>query len=377
MNNEAQAFDATATVDGELKCRDCGAVLKYAPGTAKLKCEYCGAANEIAAADVAVQTEAVREIEFERFLSERFDKEEKQTVVTVKCGGCGANVSLKPNVTSDACPFCATNLVVTNGSTSSILKPKSLLPFKIEQKAAFQKFRDWLGGLWFAPNQLKRYAQSDSRLTGMYIPYWTYDSSTRSAYAGERGTDYTVSESYTTVENGKSVTKTIQVTRTRWDPVAGRVARDFDDVLVVASRSLPENYARALEPWDLQELVAFNEKFLSGYRTESYQVDVKQGWGKAMGIMEDTIRADVCRDIGGDHQRIHSLNTSYDATTFKHALLPIWISAYRYHGKAYRFLVNGRTGEVQGERPWSWAKIAGAVLVILSLIGIGLYFGGE
>lgn len=377
MNDEAQDFDATAAIHGELKCRDCGAVLKYAPGTTCLKCEYCGAVNEIAAADASRQTDAVHEIDFEKFLSDSFDKEEKQTVVTVKCGGCGANVSLKPNVTADACPFCATNLVVTSGSTSSILKPKSLLPFKIAQQDAFQRFRNWLEGLWFAPNKLKRYAQSDSRLTGMYIPYWTYDSATRSSYAGERGTDYTVTESYVTTENGRTVTKTRQVTKTRWEPVSGRVSRDFDDVLVMASRSLPEGYARALEPWDLKELTAFNEKFLSGYRTESYQVDVKQGWGKATGIMEESIRVDVCRDIGGDHQRIHSLDTSYDATTFKHTLLPIWISAYRYHGKVYRFLVNGRTGEVQGERPWSWAKIAGVALAVSALIGLGYYFSGN
>jgi len=87
------------------------------------------------------------------------------------------------------------------------------------------------------------------------------------------------------------------------------------------------------------------------------------------------IRTDVCRDIGGDHQRIHSLKTEFDKTTFKHILLPIWISSYRYHGKVYRFLVNGRTGEVQGERPMSWIKIAGtAVLVIAIAAALYLHF---
>lgn len=372
------AFDTNAAVDGELKCRDCGAVLKYAPGTVHLKCEYCGAANEIAGTGNAeADAAATREIDFEKFLSESFSKEEKQDVVTVKCGGCGANVSLKPNVTADACPFCATNLVVTNGSTSSILKPKSLLPFKIEKGDALQRFRKWLSGLWFAPNKLKHYAQNDSGLSGMYIPYWTYDSKTASSYRGERGDDYTVSESYTTTENGKAVTRTRMVTKTRWTSVSGSVKDDFDDVLVVASKSLPVSYAQALEPWDLKELTAFNEKFLSGYRTESYQIDVKEGWDHARKIMDGRIRVSVCRDIGGNHQRIHALNTSYAGTTFKHALFPIWISAYRYHGKVYRFLVNGRTGEVQGERPWSWAKIAGAVLLVAVLVGIGAYFGGN
>ena len=47
---------------------------------------------------------------------------------------------------------------------------------------------------------------------------------------------------------------------------------------------------------------------------------------------------------------------------FKHGLLPMWICAYRYKDKVFRFLVNARTGEVQGERPWSWIKISLAVI---------------
>ena len=62
-----------------------------------------------------------------------------------------------------------------------------------------------------------------------------------------------------------------------------------------------------------------------------------------------------------------------EQVTFKHTLLPIWISAYRYREKTYRFLVNARTGEVQGERPWSWIKILLLVVAILMVIaGIAL-----
>ena len=40
--------------------------------------------------------------------------------------------------------------------------------------------------------------------------------------------------------------------------------------------------------------------------------------------------------------------------------------------KPYRFLINGRTGEVQGERPWSWAKILLLVLGIAAAIIIAI-----
>ena len=50
-------------------------------------------------------------------------------------------------------------------------------------------------------------------------------------------------------------------------------------------------------------------------------------------------------------------------------LLPVWASAYRYRGKRYQFIVNGQTGEVQGERPWSWLRIGLAVAAGLIVAG--------
>lgn len=84
--------------------------------------------------------------------------------------------------------------------------------------------------------------------------------------------------------------------------------------------------------------------------------------------MENKIREDIEDDIGGDRQIINTTNTDYNDITFKHILLPIWISAYKYNNKVYRFMINGRTGEVQGERPYSWIKITLAILLAIIVI---------
>ena len=97
----------------------------------------------------------------------------------------------------------------------------------------------------------------------------------------------------------------------------------------------------------------------------------------AKGIMANTIHATIRADIGGDHQRIHSADTRYRDVTFKHILLPVWISAYRYHERVFRFLVNARTGEVQGERPYSWVKITLAILAALAVIAILMMIFGR
>jgi hypothetical protein len=150
------------------------------------------------------------------------------------------------------------------------------------------------------------------------------------------------------------------------------VWRNFDDVLVLASRSLPAHHTEALEPWDLKNLEPYKDEYLSGFRAESYRVGLEPGFDRAKEIMAGVIDGDVRRDIGGDEQRVHSIRTQYNDVTFKHILLPIWISAYRWKEKVYRFVVNGRTGEVQGERPWSVVKILLAVLAALALIGGGI-----
>jgi len=150
--------------------------------------------------------------------------------------------------------------------------------------------------------------------------------------------------------------------------VSGQVQNNFDDILVIASHSLPKKYTERLEPWNLSQLVSYNDKYLSGFRSESYQVDVPTGLNEAKEKMTPTIRTTISRDIGGDEQRIVSMNTSYSDITFKHILLPIWISSYRFKDKVYRFLINGQTGEVQGERPYSAIKIILTVLVVIAVI---------
>ena len=184
-----------------------------------------------------------------------------------------------------------------------------------------------------------------------------------------RGMNYM--ETYTVTVNGRTETRTR--TKIIWTPASGFVNNAFDDVLVMASRSLPEKYADALEPWDLKSLNEFSEKFLSGFRSETYQVDVKAGFGRAKDKMDVVIRQTIRGDIGGDHQQVLTVNTSYDNVMFKHILLPIWISAFRYNNKVFRFLINGRTGEVQGERPWSVVKIVLASLAAIAVV-VAVYF---
>lgn len=365
--------EPNATIEHtKIKCINCAGNLKYDPSKTSLVCEYCGTINEMPSLP---QDFEIQEIDLESFLQEqKTNIAVQQTIITVSCTNCAAATTLPPNVSSSNCPFCDTPLIVQNATTHQVIKPKYLLAFQNTQKNAHQLFKDWAGTLWFAPNDLTQKLKDAEKMRGVYIPYWTYDAQTDTAYTGQRGDDYFETE-YIRDENGNS--QAVTVTKTRWRSVSGRVDKFFDDVLVHASNSLPQEYVAELEPWDLEELKPFDEMYLAGFITETYQIDIKKGLDVAKDIMEGGIRYAINRDIGGDHQTILSMRTNYYDTTFKHILLPIWISAYRYKDKVYRFMVNGRTGEVQGERPYSVWKIVFLSIAVIAVIAALLYLYSE
>ena len=369
MSNEAES----AAVGGgqiEFPCEQCGGLMKFAPSSQAVTCIYCGHEMAVPQCD-----EDIEEQDLLQYLEQAKDGADTVESMVIACSSCGAETTLDPTIQSDECPFCGTAIVAT-AHASRAIRPKSLLPFRISREEGLELFRKWLRSLWFAPNKLKHAADdaTRSKLSGMYVPHWTYDANTISHYTGERGDDYWETQHYTATENGKTVHKTRQVRKTRWHHVSGTVFEMFDDILVLASESLPTACAEKLEPWDLGNLVPFEEKYLAGFRTERYQVDLERGFERACEVMDDAIRRSIRRDIGGDHQRIHSVRTRRQNLTFKHVLLPIWLSAYRYGGKPFRFLVNGRTGEVQGERPWSVWKILAAVLGTAATVAAVWYF---
>lgn len=356
------------------KCNTCAAVLEFKPGTTSLVCIYCGAQNEIAVSEIKIEEE-----DFHEFLKKlETSASDQHQVNLVKCDACGAETTFNEKIVSDNCIFCGNQITLKSGTTCSVLKPKSLLPFKIDQKQGFTEFQKWVKSLWWAPSDLKKKANNPEKLLGVYIPYWTYDSGTGSGYTGQRGTNYQVTETYSTTINGKSVMQTRTVTKIRWTSVSGSVTKEFDDVLVLASDTLPKQYTEKLEPWDLQNITPFDEQYLSGFKAESYRIGLSDGFTKAAAKMDVLIREAIKKDIGGDHQQISTVNTAYSNIKFKHLLLPIWLSTFAYNKKIFRFLINGRTGEVQGERPYSGMKIFLFVLMILGIIGgiiaLSMYF---
>jgi DNA-directed RNA polymerase subunit RPC12/RpoP len=374
MANEPAAPAAKEPPAGrKFPCVKCGARLDFDPKARALACPYCGHTERI-----EPSSQEVVERDLEEFLSRQSGA---STVAgrscEVKCQTCAAVVLLEDKVSADRCPYCGTFLENKPEAAKEMVLPEGLLPFAIDRKRAGHAFSQWIAGLWFAPSALKQFADL-GRLNGVYLPFWTFDSMTYTWYTGERGDNYQETEYYTEtesyVEDGETKTREVeksrQVTKTRWTPVSGEVQHFFDDVLVCASKSLPEHYTSAVKPHELKGLEGFRPEYLSGFTAERYAVGPKEGFDKAKEIMDAAIRGLCTAAIGGDHQRLHTVSTQHVGVTFKHILLPVWLASYRYREKSYRVMVNGQNGEVLGDRPYSWVKILALVLAIVAVIAL-------
>ncbi len=350
--------EAVAAKARKFPCASCGADVVWSPGASKLKCPYCGAERE-----VPVSAEAVVERPIEEALAAPRDLGWGAARKTVKCTKCGATSTFEAGVAASSCAFCGTPAVVEAPPNANMVRPEGLLPFKVDRASAVEKFKGWLGGLWFRPSDLKNRA-SLTGMNGVYVPFWAFDAATHSRWTAEAGFTYQVPVQ--AIENGRAVTR--METRVRWEPASGFLEKFFDDVLVHASKGLERGLAQSLEPYPTADLVRYDPSYLSGFLAEEYAVDVPEALQVARERMQREIEAACAREVPGDTQRNLRVVSQFSGVACKNALLPIWIAAYAYGGKPFRFLVNGVTGKVAGHAPLSWVKVALAVLAVVAAL---------
>lgn len=352
---------SSGTASRSYPCQACGAAVEFAPGSGAMRCPYCG--QEQAVTSVPRQ---VREHSWDELaaLPAKPRGSVPAGVRAYVCPGCGAHT--ETDDLSARCQFCATALVAEPDATERVT-PEAVVPFGLDRNDAREALRKWTSSRWFAPSSLKKVSEAET-FKGSYLPHWTYDAETVSDYWGQRGEYYYVTETYTTEENGQTVTKTRQVRHTRWFATSGTVSRAFDDVLVAGTNHVATKQLDKLTPWPLEEAKPFQPEYLAGFQTVRYDVEPEDGLVTAKQRMADVITRDCKSDIGGDEQRVHSVDTRYSGLTFKLMLLPVWFLTYLYAGKSWQVMVNARTAEVIGERPYSKGKIAAAVVAALVVV---------
>lgn len=347
-------------------CPSCGGNMSFDPDSQSLICPYCN--NKI---DITADKGDIKEYDFNS-AEDNAPLNWGISKRVMNCESCGAETVLDENAAAQFCPFCGSSHIIRNDSSAGIA-PESLIPFKISRDKALGLFKTWIGKRFFAPRALKNEYQVQ-RLTGTYIPFWTYDADTYSTYSAEAGTYYYVTETDWVEQDGKKVMVTRQVRKTRWRPVSGMYSEFFNDVLVNASKQMDEGLMHKLEPFDFSGLVHYKPEFLSGFIAERYSLGLKEGWQRALDFIKPRISSGITSSINADEVRNLMVRTSYNDVKYKHILLPVWISSYTYKSKIFRYMVNGQTGEVQGKAPVSPWKVSALVILGVILITAFIFF---
>jgi LSD1 subclass zinc finger protein len=291
------------------------------------------------------------------------------------CDNCGANIDLPPGLSSIRCPFCDSTYVIRMPDEERRKhRPEFVIGFAVTKEQAAEKFFEWLGkNSWFRPGDLRNAAITDKQ-QGVYLPFWHFTLGTRSEWSARVGEFWYRTEYYTVEVNGKRERRSRVVQETEWWPLNGIFRKYYSGYMVSASKGLPQNEALAIQPYRLGSLMRFRPHYLAGWLVEEYSIERNEALGVAKSEFMSREKDAISRFMPGDVVSGLSVYTHFDEGDTDLILLPVHILTYKYRDKIFRFMVNGQTGKVYGEKPWSGRRITALVIGIAVLILAAVLF---
>lgn len=344
----------------DFKCPQCGAVTAFNAAEGGLTCAHCGYYE---GPEKAVVGKGAAQFEFTVETLERSAQGWGVERKELECQNCGARTSAPAKSLAHTCLFCGSNKVIQRQAPQDILRPRFVVPFKLDPEACQKIARLWLGSSWMTPADL----HSETTLAGfkgIYLPYWTFDAHTRAGWRAEVG--HTEVEYYMEKGERKSRTRTVW----RWE--SGEASLDFDDLLVNGTGRLSELLLAKVKKFDLAALAPYEPKYLAGLEAQAYDIPLEQAWETARQQMREETRQACLRQASTSQVRNFSMLLDFSEETWRYLLLPVYLTSYQYEGKPFQVMVNGQSGVIAGQRPADWNKVW---LVVIALLAPGVLLG--
>ena len=339
-------------------CPGCGGTMVFDISSQRIRCERCDNLADLAEPAVIQEYALRRE-------GGGMDQVWQEQMSLVRCESCGSEIVVSQEALVARCEYCGSEKVLVARAQAGI-PPEAIIPFAVDRRGAGAAFRKWVSRRFWAPGSLKK-AFYEDKIEAVYLPYWTFDAQADAWYSAQGGRVYYVTEGF-----GE---KRRRVRRVNWYPVRGSISRFFDDVLVSARRVRDRVIAR-IESFGTHQLVPFNSAYLSGFKAEKYNTTPQEGFEEARKEMLSALREQARKEVLRYYDEVRSVNlqANFSRMTFKHILVPFWMSSYWYMNKPYRFAVNAQTGRVHGETPVSKTKVALAILIGLAALILALVY---
>ena len=294
----------------------------------------------------------------------------ERDVLEIGCRNCGATLRVEPHLKTAECPYCASTSIVERPPSGDHVDPAFALGFVIARERAREICTRWIKSRGpFTKGSFKKAAPERGR--GLYMPAYLFGAAAHADYTCSIGENYT--ETYTTTDSkGNTVVRTRTVTE--WRSLAGQYATWVQDVLVTASKGIPNALLERVEPFDLRALVRYTPAVLSGWIAEEPSIDEAECRRLARDESVGKVHAALDGFMPGDSHRNLDARVWLDDEVTDLLLLPVWVFAVRHSEdeEPVQILVNGQTGKIAGDVPRSWVRILFGVLIGLALLG-GLF----
>jgi len=271
-----------------------------------------------------------------------------------ECSGCGASMSYDASEKALRCPFCGSVDMVSKPD-AQLLAPKWVVPFRLTREEAEQRMRRWLRRGFWRPGGLSESARV-AKMTAVYVPYWVFQAKTHTHWTAD-------------------TSQTPPGARAQWYPLTGEHEGSYGGLLIGASGAIAPCETAALCPFDLADGVPPDKVDLDNVIVEQFSLPRKYARPLARQGLEASEVEACAACVPGRPRNVH-VNVLVSEMSSEPVLLPVWIMAYKFRDKLYRFLVNGQTGRATGEAPISWAKLAGAVVTVLAIVAAMLLLLG-
>lgn len=324
------------------KCVACGGPMAFDAASGKLKCEYCDSLYTIEEVKARYSEENNQIVEEAKAgagsKDEYFNVEDGMKAY--QCKSCGAELITDPTTTATSCPYCGNTAIIPQ-QMQDIMKPKYVLPFKIDKQSVTQKLKDYYKGKKLLPTSFTN-GNHISEVKGVYVPFWLY--------SGTVEADCT----YDCEITEEKKTDTEKITTTKHYVVKRKGTCDFTYIPTDASESMPDDLMDSIEPYDYKDIKDFEMEYLLGFIADQYDVSSedckerarKRAVNSAVDAAEETVK-----NYSSVNERERERKIRYMKEKSEYAMLPVWLLATQWNGKNFLFAVNGQSGAMTGNLP--------------------------
>lgn len=314
-------------------CPNCGGKMNFDLARSDLFCQFCGYRRSTHAQDNGTG-EVAEQDWVAAIYTRRGHAWQLPTDRVLVCQGCGATVTLAGSRVAGECPFCGSAHVVTREQSEELIEPGGVVLFAFKEAQAREYARAYLEGRRFKPEDVDDLATFEA-MRPIYLPFWTFDISGTVTYSG-----FIVEHEYGHV---RSV------------PIEDTAQAFFDDLTVPATRSLRADVLSALK-FDTSKPVPYSPDLLVEWPVEIYSVSLGDAavlaHAQAHKLMDERIRLSLDPALTEVKDPV-AKQIDLIIDSYKHMLLPVWMTRYTYKGRSYDLVVNGQSGQTYGDVPRS------------------------